>query len=283
MKKHLLIISTLAFAAGLTAFGFIKDNELNQKVVESPCEPIEESVKSVSKASCQAVFSSTNSITEITKPKTLTDFFYDFGTRFNPITKEDLSKARNVSDFIDRKEIKLYDGVGSTTLIIIEDDVQTEDRFYGEGEKLSKEQLKIMKSMDYSSHFLLRAELKTDDKEMIAREENIYRPHMTIVPKIQASYEGGKDGLLSYIRQENEKNIYNLDEKKLQLAKLSFTVTKDGIVEDALLDRTSGYSRIDEAIISLVSNLPGKWEPAENANGEKIDQVLVLSFGMVGC
>jgi hypothetical protein len=33
----------------------------------------------------------------------------------------------------------------------------------------------------------------------------------------------------------------------------------------------------------LANNLPGKWQPAENAKGEKVDQVLVLSFGIVGC
>lgn len=283
MKKHIAILSTLAFAAGLTAFGFISDSSKNYKVTESQCSASPTPENSAINTSDHTVFTTSSQIAQFYTPEKLTDFFYDFGPRFNPITKNDLSKAGNVSDFIDRNEMKLYDGVGPTTLIIIENDVQTEKRFYGEGEKLSKEQLKIMKSMDYSSHFLLRAELKTDDKEMIAREENVYRPHMTIVPETQASYEGGKDGLLDYIRQKNEKNIYNLDESKLQPAKLSFTVTKNGNVKNTELDRTSGYSIIDREMLRMVHNLPGKWKPAENAKGEKVDQVLVISFGMVGC
>jgi len=283
MKKHIAIFSTLAFAAGLTAFGFISDSNTNYKVTESQCSAAPMPENSAYQTSDRAIFATTSQITQFYTPEKLTDFFYDFGPRFNPISKEDLSKARDVSDFVSREEIKLYDGVGPTTLIIIENDVQTEKRVYGEGEKLSKEQLKMMKSMEYSSHFLLRAELKTDDKRMIAREENVYRPHMTVVPEKQAMYEGGKDGLLDYIRQENEKNIYNLDESKLQPAKLSFTVTKNGTIKNTELDRTSGYSNIDEAMLRLINNLPGKWQPAENAKGEKVDQVLVISFGMVGC
>lgn len=283
MKKHIAIFGTLAFAAGLTAFGFISDNSTNYKVTESQCSAAPMPENSANQTSDQAIFATTSRIAQFYTPEKLTDFFYDFGPRFNPITKEDLSKARDVSDFVSREEIKLYDGVGPTTLIIIENDIQTEKRYYGEGEKLSKEQLKMMKSMDYSSHFLLRAELKTDDKRMIAREENVYRPHMTVVPENQAMYEGGKDGLLDYLRQENEKNIYNLDESKLQPAKLSFTVTKNGTIENAELDRTSGYSAIDKEMLRLVNNLPGKWQPAENAKGEKVDQLLVISFGMVGC
>ena len=141
----------------------------------------------------------------------------------------------------------------------------------------------MFESFDYSSNFLLRAEFHTKDSLNASKGGNIYYPHMTVVPEKQARYDGGKDGLLDYLRQANQKNIYNLDEKKLQPAKLSFTVTENGTVINAELDRTSGYSKIDEAMINLVNNLPMKWDPAENANGEKVDQILVISFGMVGC
>jgi hypothetical protein len=283
MKKQLLIFSTLAFAAGLTAFGFITDGDFNHPTSQSFCKPIEIEENTDGNTSCQATFASTFSITEIVEPATLTDFYYDFGSRFSPISKEDLSKAREVSDFIDENEIKNYGGVLSTTLIVMENDVRTDKRVSGKGEKLSKEQLKMIRSMDYSSNFLLRAVFRTENAQAESNGENLFYPHRTIVPESQAMYEGGKDGLLDYLRKQNEKNIYDLDEKKLQPAKLSFTVTKHGTVEDAALDRTSGYSKIDEAMISLINNLPGKWEPAQNANGEKVDQILVVSFGMVGC
>jgi hypothetical protein len=250
MKSQILIFSTLIIAAGLAAFGITKDRDLTEPIADNPCK---------------VEFTPRTPIADIFKPNVLTDFFYDFGPRFNPITKQELSEARSVSDFVDQKEIARMDGVRSMTVIVIEND-----------------QLKLIQSFDYSSHFLIRAEFRSN-RQVELREENIYRPHMTVVPEKQAAYEGGKEALLSYMRESNQKNTCNLDERKLQPAKLSFTVTKNGMLEQVSLDRTSGYMAIDESMIKLANNLPGKWQPAENAKGEKVDQVLVLSFGMVGC
>ncbi|MFT4771752.1 MAG: hypothetical protein ACI9CP_001674 [Cryomorphaceae bacterium] len=267
MKSQILIFSTLIIAAGLAAFGITKDRDLTEPIADNPCK---------------VEFTPRTPIADIFKPNVLTDFFYDFGPRFNPITKQELSEARSVSDFVDQKEIARMDGVRSMTVIVIENDNQTNQRILGKGEKLSNDQLKLIQSFDYSSHFLIRAEFRSN-RQVELREENIYRPHMTVVPEKQAAYEGGKEALLSYMRESNQKNTCNLDERKLQPAKLSFTVTKNGMLEQVSLDRTSGYMAIDESMIKLANNLPGKWQPAENAKGEKVDQVLVLSFGMVGC
>ncbi|HKK39413.1 MAG TPA: hypothetical protein VJ949_08340 [Cryomorphaceae bacterium] len=268
MKKRILIFSTLFIAASLTAFSFIGDRHSTATVTETPCKTI---------------YTSVTPIAEIFKPPVLTDFFYDFGPRFNPITKRDLANARTVSDFIDEKEVASMDGVRSTAVIIIKNDIQTDIRVFGKSERLTQEQLALIGAMEYSSNFLVQAEFHTKDANAELKGENIYRPHMTVVPEKQASYDGGRDALLDYFRKQNEKNIYNLDEEKLQPAKLHFTVTKNGTVEDVSLDRTSGYSNIDETMIRLANDLPGEWQPAENAKGEKVDQTLVVSFGIVGC
>lgn len=46
---------------------------------------------------------------------------------------------------------------------------------------------------------------------------------------------------------------------------------------------SSGYAALDERVIQLVNTLPGNWEPATNAAGEKVEQEFVFSFGTVGC
>ena len=70
---------------------------------------------------------------------------------------------------------------------------------------------------------------------------------------------------------------------KLQPAKLYFTVSKEGMIENVRLDRTSNFPAVDETMIELITNAPGKWIPAENSKGEKVDQELVVSFGLMGC
>lgn len=73
------------------------------------------------------------------------------------------------------------------------------------------------------------------------------------------------------------------DLRKTKPAKLYFTVTKDGAISNVSLDRISGYVPMDEAMIDLLKNVPGSWQPAENAEGEKVDQELVITFSMSGC
>jgi hypothetical protein len=36
-------------------------------------------------------------------------------------------------------------------------------------------------------------------------------------------------------------------------------------------------------MMELIQMTPGQWQPAENELGEKVDQELVVSFGLIGC
>jgi hypothetical protein len=268
MKKHLLILISILFAGGLAAYGILND---------------EYSYAPQAHTSCNAQFVTPVFTTKILAPIELTDFFYDIGPRFNPITKQSLVEASSVSDFIDQNEISRMDGVRSTALIMLENDIQTDNKTSGESESLTAEQMEMIKSFEYSTSFLLRVVFRTEDSQAELKGENIYYPHMTVIPEKQAAYSGGKDAVLEYLRANNEKNTYNLDEKKLQPAKLYFTVTKEGKVSGVRLDKTCGYSDIDKAMLELMTNLPGEWFPAENEKAEKVDQELVISFGIVGC
>lgn len=280
MKVRILIFTSLTVAASLTAFGFIKNNEFVRGKISVN---LTDGFSKQAAASCNSSVAFHTSLVSEPKPDVLTDFFYDIGPRFQPISKRDLAEARAVSDFIDQDETASLDAVRSTTIIIVENETQTGQRISGKSHLLTPNQLDFINSMDYSSSFLLEAVFSTKDPRVESKGENIYRPHMTVVPEKQAVYEGGKNAVLEYLRVNNEKNIYNLDESELRPAMLYFTVTKDGEVENVRLDRTSGYSEIDNAMLYLANHFPGEWLPAEDGLGEKIDQELVIFFGMVGC
>lgn len=101
----------------------------------------------------------------------------------------------------------------------------------------------------------------------------------------QAEYEGGKDALMEYLK-ENSKEVEaraNVQMDELPPFKLLFTVTKEGTIENVKLNGTSGYLSVDNTMTKLITNAPGKWEPAENSKGEKVDQEQVVTFGLTGC
>ena len=46
---------------------------------------------------------------------------------------------------------------------------------------------------------------------------------------------------------------------------------------------TSGYDDLDAKMIELIKAMPGTWNPAENADGNNVEQSFVLIFGAMGC
>lgn len=107
--------------------------------------------------------------------------------------------------------------------------------------------------------------------------------HLAVVPEKQAEYEGGKGALMNHLKENSKEARTSQQMDELKPFKLFFKVTKKGAIENIKLDGTSGYLSIDNTMMELITNAPGKWEPAENAKGEKVDQELVVSFGLTGC
>ena len=130
---------------------------------------------------------------------------------------------------------------------------------------------------------MFSADLKEKNAETGVLEDTRWTPYLTIVPEKQAEYSEGKEALMKYLKENSEDARAHIIPEKLQPAKLYFTVTKNGTIAHVRLDRSSNYPVVDKRMIDLITNLPGKWEPAENLKGEKVDQELVISFGLIGC
>ena len=211
------------------------------------------------------------------------DYIYDVGTRFGPIKKEDLNKVTSFADFLhddDAKRILTYKFV---EVIVIENDKETNTRESGNSGELTTAQLKLLRTSDYSTSLKIIADVTQKNYKTGKLEESYWTPHLTIVPEKQAVYLKGKDVLMEFLRENSKESWVNVVEDKLQPAKLYFTVTKNGTIENVALDGSSNFPEVDQRMIELIKQAPGKWQPAENSKGEKVDQELVLSFGLMGC
>jgi hypothetical protein len=211
------------------------------------------------------------------------DVYYSIGPLFDPIKKSEIREIQSVNDFNTKKENKLIESYESTALIVIENERQSDIRQYGYSEALNAQQLELLNSLEVSSHFLMKTEFLKKNTKTGELEFAHYGPHYTIVPEKQAKYSKGNDALLSLIKKGNKENTANLDEDKLNFAKLHFTISKNGLLTNVFLDRSSGIVTIDEAMLNLITTAPGNWIPAENETGENVDQELVITFGLGGC
>jgi len=106
---------------------------------------------------------------------------------------------------------------------------------------------------------------------------------LAVDPEKQAEYEGGRDALMEYLKENSKEARGSMQMDELQSFKLVFTVTKKGTIANAKLDGLSGYLAINNAMIEIITKTSGKWKPAENSKGEKVDQEQLVTFGPTGC
>lgn len=270
MKKRVLIISAAVITVSITAFSVMSFNNLK------------------SNETTQLENNTVAMNTEVNNNmanRIFTDFIYDVGTRFNPIKKTDLDAVRSFNDLIDLEHAQRIVDYKSISVIKIIDDKESNIRETGNSDALTNKQLEFIQASNYSTNLTFSAYLIEKNPETGTIENTHWRPYFTIVPEKQAEYSEGKEALKKYLKENSKasRDKANVDPEKLQAAKLFFTVTKKGAIENIRLDRTSNYPLVDKTMIELIKNTPGTWKPAENFEGKKVDQELVVSFGLMGC
>ena len=271
MKKNILILSIVLVTLSLMAYGVIssKDSVTGQEVALSS-EPVAVAVD--------------KQVLEDFSVKKYPNFTYNVDSRFmSTITKEDLHKAKSILDFLPKEQTDKVFHYKSVSVIILEDNKQTDKREEGSNDILTPAQIKLIRSTDYSTNLLIRADFQEMNENVGALVNNYFTPHITVVPENEAIYIDGNDALINYLRENSKEKTTIVNERKLKAGKIYFTVTKDGTISNVNLTSTSGYPSIDLYMIELVKSIPGAWEAATNSEGEKVEQELVFSFGTIGC
>lgn len=265
MKKRIIIFSTILIILSLILLGFANWNTIKTDKVELSNEnPIALKSQNLNKI----------------LNKRVPDLYYGVDARFAAVKKSDVHKATTIYDFLNEGEKQQIEHINSVKLILVENNQLSEKRAYGENEYLTDDQIKLLKSTDYFSHFTIRTDFKAKNKDTGKMEERFFGPHITVVPDKQASYVDGKDALIKYLKDGSKASMNVIKDEKLGSIKIAFIVTKDGTISNVEHDAmTTEYQSIDDTLIELIKNIPGKWIPAQNEQGEKMNQELVFTFG----
>ena len=218
------------------------------------------------------------------------DFDYDVGSRyFATISKADLYKAESVVDIVPKdadwgsfriKTVKVkMEGTGCMVAEI------------GEGPSLNEAQKKLLQKTDYADDISLLATCKgphtmtgCGGKDHVIEHDQFEIGYfVSIVPEQEATFEGGMEAVTAYVKKYSRQAIEIAEQDGLKSGKVTFVINTEGAISDVELESSSGYSIIDETIVDLITNLPGEWVPAQDANGQTVEQELVFSFGQIGC
>lgn len=265
MKKIIIISAGVVLSIGLMAFGIAKYDQ-----------------NSKGKA-CNKVNIEKQNIANITQKEPIPDLYYGFGPRFTTIQKGEVQSATSLSDFLTNEEMESIESIRSISIIVVENESLSDKRAIGTSEQLTADQIKLLRSFDYSTNFTIQAKITKKNKETGEIEDSKYGPHLTVIPEKQAVYELGNEKLVQFMKENMEKNLPEIDTKKLRPSKLHFTISTEGKITNIRHDNPSGYPSIDKRMIKYLKKIPGKWQPAENAKGEKVEQDLVFTFAIPGC
>ena len=210
------------------------------------------------------------------------DLLYKVESRFiHTITKEDLFRARSITDIVPKTATESVESYESVRVAVLDEEGETSKT--GNSSTLSEAQLKLLRSTDYSTDFYIRANYQRKNAITGKLEKEYLVYYMTIVPEKQAEFGDGIEAVINYLKENSKEETAIIEQDQLRPGQVSFTVTKEGDIAKVKLNATSGYTSVDETLVELITSMPGKWKPATNAKGEKVDQEFVFFFGVEGC
>lgn len=211
------------------------------------------------------------------------DFYYGIGTRFNGITKTKLLAARSFSDFIGDEHAQRIVSYSALDVIVLDDNEKTAIRVEGGGGDFTQEQLNLIKTIEYNTNVLIRAEYKEDAPWSGKIEESHWTPYITVTAATLPRYKKGKVALLSYLKAKSTEAVQDAKGQAFAPGKINFTVTKEGTITNVRLTNTCKVDVIDQLLVDILKNAPGEWIPAKDEHGKAVDQDLVFSFANMGC
>lgn len=211
-----------------------------------------------------------------------TAFVYDVNTRFrHTITIENLFKAKSILDIVPQWKYGQLSDFKDVKVTIYHD--KTEISEDGVDITLNQNQLDLLKKLNYSTNFYITAHCSRTDSITGLKDKISVAYYISVIPEQIVQYSEGIDGLHEYLKEQSQLETAYVAVEKLNPGKIYFIVNEAGQVVDSKIESSCGNLTIDSKMLNLINNLPGTWEPARNAKGQKISQGLVYSYAQMGC
>ncbi|MDF1697935.1 MAG: TonB family protein [Saprospiraceae bacterium] len=220
---------------------------------------------------------------------------YMVTTWSSPVTKTEVRKITSIMDFWSEEERakQKLDGFKEIWVVNLKDypdwtldvnEIQDEYKAISPTVEYTKEQLAIIENAEYSDHLRFSARFNSVRLSTGKVKENVLiSQSMSLVPDVQAAYQGGFDALVDHLKVSSKEKVKHVQRDKVGICRVFFTVSKLGTITNVNMVESSNYPDVDEAMIKIVKEIPLKWTPAQDGNGAQVDQEFVFTFGVAGC
>lgn len=204
---------------------------------------------------------------------------YDIrGVYQRSVTEHVLHSAKTMDDLLPGYPASWIDSYASSELTLTDHGKTL--KAVGLNDTLTTEQLGLLKTADLRSE--LRIRIRYTGKVFVtnAIEHNTLETVMTVVPETEATYPGGNNALMGYVKEHSPFESMKPDPKNTQQVLIRFTVNEEGKTCDVRILRSSGNKTTDKHFLKLLRKMPA-WKPAEN-KGRRVTQDFELSAGNAG-
>lgn len=202
------------------------------------------------------------------------------GKYLKTVTKDVLEHSNLLSDIIAGYPVNWVKEYVSVD-VLTEKDGKTEIA-KGENQVLNTEQKSILNKADLESEVHINVRYISINSVTERKENNEMVVKMTVVPDIQAEFEGGYENLKKYLKDNLIDRIIENTPPEFQKGKVVFIIDPNGKLVDAEILESSGDTNMDNFLLEVFRNMPN-WKPAQNATGEKVKQRFEFSMGIGGC
>lgn len=221
------------------------------------------------------------------RPMTIEKSFnYRFGSRFGfKVSKTQLEHAKTVYDIIDQNAKENYQSFHAIQIGMLNENGHElyEDGLLNEEANFNPSQISLLRSLSVSDNFFLRAKASQIDASTQSTKEGDFANYITVVPEKEAEYEKGVEGFVDYLKKKSKKMVLGLNPDELGFGRIHFTVDVNGRIKSLKVHATSDLPKLDTKMIKIIEQAPGKWIPAEDAEGNPTAQEMVFFYGKMGC
>lgn len=198
----------------------------------------------------------------------------------HPVKMEKLVSVELLSDFIPdypASWIKDYESVE-----ILATTKGLTKKATGKTEALNTEQKSLLKSAELFTKFDISVSHKSPNAVTGIDEVRVIKFSMTVVPNIEAQFEGGAERMKMYVKTNAIDKIPAFSAEYILDGLITFTINEDGFVFGATLTKSTGDPMTDKLLLDTIKNMP-KWNPAVDSKGRRVKQEFEFSVSKGGC